>query len=427
MEGLAGSVYKDDSKTFGDMRRVIMSVISDLNSDQRVHKVAMFLHENNCEVLLVGRAFSESLPVSERPYRTKRLRCRFRKGILQYLEFNLRLFWFLVFNKAVFYISNDLDTLLPNFMVSKFRRVPLVYDSHEYFTGVPELKGRPLKRKVWKLLERMILPKIKYAYTVNQSISNLYKKEYGIHMRVVRNLPLTTIKDFPALEKAPGFMNIQVLENVSRLGNNPGLGNDPGINNVLELKAKELLPPDRTILIMQGAGINQHRGYEEAIMAMEFLPENFLLVIIGNGVVFEQLKSLTTSKELQQKVTFIPKVPYEVLNSYTQQAFLGLSLDKPVSINNELSLPNKIFDYMKAGVPVLSSSLPEIKKILEQFCVGRCIDRVDPKIIAGNILEIYNDPETYRIWKLNTVTALKELNWETEKPVLMEIYRDLIK
>ncbi|MGZ5254204.1 MAG: glycosyltransferase [Flavitalea sp.] len=371
------------------MKKAIMSVISDLSTDQRVHKVSLFLHENKCEVLLVGRKFSDSTKLSGRPYQTKRLHCIFRKGVLQYLEFNLRLFLFLLFKKADFYISNDLDTLLPNYLVSKFRNTPLVYDSHEYFTGVPELKDRNSKRKAWKFLERWLLPKIKYSYTVNRSISNLYKKEYGIEMKVVRNLPL----------------------DISQTHH----------------EAPALLPENRTILIMQGAGINQNRGYEEAIMAMEFLPENFLLVIIGNGLILEQLKSLTIDKGLQQKVLFIPKVPYEKLSAYTQQAFLGLSLDKPVSINNEFSLPNKIFDYMKAGVPVLSSALPEIITILEQFGVGRCINKVDPQIIARNILEIYNDPETYRKWKLNTSTALKELNWQKEKSVLLEIYQELIK
>lgn len=393
-----------------------MSVISDLNSDQRVHKVSMFLYENNCEVLLIGREFSDSLPVSERPYRTKRLHCRFRVGILQYLEFNLRLFWFLVFNKSDFYISNDLDTLLPNFIISKFRGAPLVYDSHEYFTGVPELKDRHLKRKTWKLLERIIFPKIKYAYTVNQSISNLYKKEYGIEMKVVRNFPVYTDKHITGLSKVQEPKNVLKLEDIPKTNRVPAIGN-----------ASALLSSGKTILIMQGAGINHDRGYEEAIMAMRFLPDDFLLLIIGNGVVIDKLKSLSISKGLEQKVIFIPKVPYEELGTYTQQAFLGLSLDKPVSINNEFSLPNKIFDYIKAGVPVLSSSLPEIRKILEQFGVGRCIDKVDPEIIARTILEIYNDPETYRTWKLNTSTALKELNWEKEKPVLMEIYRDLIK
>lgn len=392
-----------------------MSVISDLNSDQRVHKVALFLHENNCDLLLIGREFSDSLPVSERPYRTRRLRCRCRKGILQYFEFNLRLFWFLIFNKADFFISNDLDTLLPNFIVSKFRGAPLVYDSHEYFTGVPELKYRHLKRKTWKLLERIILPKIRYAYTVNQSISNLYKKEFGIDMKVVRNLPVYTDKQVTYLQKDPELKNDLILNDIPKANDFPAVRNAP------------VFPLSKTILIMQGAGINHDRGYEEAIMSMKFLPDNFLLLIIGNGVVIDQLKSLTISNGLEQKVTFIPKVPYEELGSYTRQAFLGLSMDKPVSINNEFSLPNKIFDYIKAGVPILSSSLPEIRKILEQFGVGRCIDKVDPEIIARNVLEIYNDPETYRRWKLNTSTALKELNWDKEKPVLMEIYRDLIK
>lgn len=235
-------------------------------------------------------------------------------------------------------------------------------------------------------------------------------------MKVVRNLPVYADKHNTDLNKDQELKNVLKLEDIPKTNKVPNLINAP-----------VLFPSTKTILIMQGAGINHDRGYEEAIMAMEFLPDNFLLLIIGNGVVIDKLKSLTISMDLGQKVTFIPKVPYEELGSYTQQAFLGLSLDKPVSINNEFSLPNKIFDYMKAGVPVLSSSLPEIRKILEQFGVGRCIDKVDPEIIARNVLEIYNDPETYRRWKLNTSTALKELNWDKEKPVLLEIYRELIK
>lgn len=370
------------------MKRVIMSVISDLSTDQRVHKVALFLQEQGADLLVVGRRFSDTTELSPRPYKTHRLTCRYRKGIFQYLEFNLKLFLFLLKQHTEILVANDLDTLLPNYLNSIRKKVPLVYDSHEYFTGVPELKDRPIKRGIWKLLEKWLLPKLRYSYTVNDSIRDLYKKEFGIDMKVVRNLPL---------KREAGFDGLPIQET------------------------------GKTTLVMQGAGINNDRGYEEAILAMKFLPEDFILLIIGNGVALPGLKELVNKEKLQSKVQFIDRLPYEELMKYTRSAFLGLSLDKPVSINNTFSLPNKLFDYLSAGIPVICSALPEIKKIVEQFRVGICIDSVRPELIAETILAIKKDGDLYLRWKENTKAATTELNWDKEKPALAEIYHDLLK
>src|SRR5688500_15084957 len=171
-------------------KKVVVSVISDLVTDQRVHKVCSFLHEQDADVLLIGRRFKDSSVLQARSYPTKRILCYFRKGVMQYLEFNVKLFIALCLNRVDIFLSNDLDTLLPNFLHAKLRFKPLVYDSHEYFTGVLELLHRHRKRKIWKSLENFLLPRIKYAYTVNESISKKYEKEYGIKMGIVRNLPI---------------------------------------------------------------------------------------------------------------------------------------------------------------------------------------------------------------------------------------------
>lgn len=378
------------------MKKVVVSVITDLVTDQRVHKVSLFLTNKGCQVLLIGRRFKDSPSTGKRSYQVQRIKCYFRKGMLQYAEFNLRLFFKLLVTPADVFVSNDLDTLLPNYLVSSLRNKHLVYDSHEYFTGMPELKHRRFKRYIWKQLEGWILPKLKASYTVNDSIRKLYVDEYGIDMKVVRNLPLLTDH---SLELA-----------------SPTLDNEESGR----------FPPGRKILVMQGAGINQGRGYEEAIAAMKYLSREYLLVIIGSGLILEQLKLKVNQDQLQEKVMFIPRVPYNQLANYTKQAFLGLSLDKPLSLNNALSLPNKLFDYIHAGVPVLATSLIEVRNIVEGYKIGICIEHPEPQIIAATILKINDDEQRYDQWKKNTRAAARELHWDAETKKLDQVYDPIL-
>src|ERR1035437_6965561 len=171
-------------------KKIILSVTNDLTSEQRVHKVCMFLFGLGFEVTLVGRLRRKRLLLKKRAYKTMRLFLFFEKGPLFYAEYNLRLFFYLLLNPADILVANDLDTLLANYLVAKIKGSELVHDSHEYYTGVPELEGRPIVKKIWKTIERNIFPKLKYIYTVNESIAGLYKKEYHVNISVVRNFPI---------------------------------------------------------------------------------------------------------------------------------------------------------------------------------------------------------------------------------------------
>ena len=154
------------------MKRIILSVINDLVTDQRVHRVASSLKRAGAEVTLVGRRLPESFPL-EREYRTHRMVLLFRKGPLFYAEYNIRVFFHLLFSRVDILVANDLDTLPANFLVSFLRRKPLVYDTHEYFTGMPEIQNRKLVLAIWKTFERFIFPRLKHIYTVNDSIAPL--------------------------------------------------------------------------------------------------------------------------------------------------------------------------------------------------------------------------------------------------------------
>jgi len=370
------------------MKRVLISVTSDLVTDQRVHRAASTLHRKGIDVTLIGRRKKDSTDIS-REYKTVRFNLWWEKGALFYAAYNIRLFFYLLFHRADFLIANDLDTLLPNFLVSKLKGKELFYDSHEYFTEVPELTNRPAIKKTWKSIERFIFPKLKHIYTVNESIADLYRKEYGTPVRVIRNVPFSQ-KDFP--KKTREELN---------------------------------LPIDKKIILFQGAGINIDRGAEEALHAMQYLP-NYFLLFIGSGDIIEQLKKECASLNLQDRVRFIPKLPMNELKSYTSLADIGLSLDKDTNLNYRYSLPNKLFDYIHAGLPVLATSLVEVKKIIERYDIGLCTDSHQPEALAKKIEDMFSDETRFAKWKQNLKPAAEELRWEKEEEKFLEIYRAVL-
>lgn len=373
------------------LNRVIVSVSNDLFSDQRVDKVCNSLVDMGFEVLLVGRKLPNSLPLAPRRYKTKRLFLLFKKGAFFYAELNFRLFWFLLFRKSSVLLANDLDTLLPNYIVSKLKGKHLVYDSHEYFTEVPELKEGSFAKNTWLRIERWLFPKLKNVYTVNQSIANIYQEKYKVDIKVVRNIA----KKREALE----------------------------VKTRKELGVDE----DKKIILLQGAGINIDRGAEELVRSMQYLPDNYQLLIIGGGDVFDLLKKDIKELKLEEKVKILGKKPYEELCQYTQVSDLGISMDKDTNPNYRFSLPNKIFDYIHSGVPVLVSDLVEIKRVVEHYKVGWVINTHAPEEIANKIKSIFDDVEDYQFKKQNTSKASAELNWENEEKVLKEIYKPLLK
>lgn len=370
------------------MNKVIISVTNDLSTDQRVDKVCNTLTGMGFTVTLVGRLLPESQALT-RPYCSHRMRLLFRKGPFFYAEYNLRLFFYLLFHKCNLLVSNDLDTLLSNFIVHKIKRVPLVYDSHEYYTETPELINRPFVQGIWQWIEKMIFPKLNDIITVNDSIAGLYYEKYGKKLQVVRNIP-RTFKEVKAMTR------------------------------------KELnLPEDQKIVLMQGAGINIDRGAEEAIEAIKMV-KNAVLLIIGGGDVIEKLRILAAKPDLEGKVMFLPKMPYNELMQYTRLADVGLTLDKDTNINYRYSLPNKLFDYIHAGIPVLASRLPEISRIVESYNIGMITESHAPVEISRLLNQMLDDDQSRLIWKENLVKAARELNWENEENVLRSVYQKYV-
>jgi glycosyltransferase involved in cell wall biosynthesis len=366
-----------------EVKHITVLVSNDLQHDQRVAKVCNTLLEMGFRITLVGRLLPDSSSF-ERPYELRRFRLPFRTGALFYVALNVRLFFYLLFKRTDIIVANDLDTLLPAFLISRMKGKELVYDSHEYFTEAEGLTNRPFPKKVWLTVEGFIFPKLKHVITVNETIAGIYRALYHVPVHVLRNVP-------PLREE---------VVHASR----ESLG----------------LPTDKRIILLQGAYIDPDRGGMEIALSMEFLP-SALLLIIGSGRDLHNIKRIVDEKNLHDRVRFIAKLPFQELQQYTSIADVGVSLDKPLHLNYAYSLPNKLFDYIHAGLPVLVSDLPELRRVVETYNIGAVVSEVEPREIAASLQQMFDGGELGE-WSKNAIQASKELNWQREQEVVRSVY-----
>jgi glycosyltransferase involved in cell wall biosynthesis len=369
---------------------VTFSVTNCICYDRRVRKMAFVISRLGCRVTIIGRRSGKCCDTNDLKFRTVRFRMIFRNGFLFYAFFNIRLFFSLLFRKHDLLVADDLDTLLPNFLVSKIRRIPMVYDSHEYFTGVPEIQNRPFVKWVWKTIERFIFPHLGNIITVSDSIADKYFQEYGIRPIIVRN----------CAESSDAIKIITRKE--------IGIGSE------------------NLFVVLQGTGINADRGGEELVDALK-MTDGIVLLIIGSGDVLPLLKVKVRDLDISNKVRFIPALPWEEMMRYSKSADVGLSLDKDTNLNYRFSLPNKLFDYISAGIPVIAGNLQEVKKIIEEKECGIIIPDISPIEISKAIIRLRDDRLLLNKLKTNAVKTSEELSWEKESNKVTAFYKKLLK
>ena len=362
------------------MKRIIVSVTNDLVTDQRVDKTCDVLTEIGFEVILVGRKLKNSLPI-HRKYSSKRFRLVFNKGILFYAEYNTRLFLFLLFSRKNFLFSNDLDTLLPNYLISKIQKKKLFFDSHELFSEIPELVNKKRVKNVWIYLEKIIIPRLENIITVSDSIKNYYHNLYGISATVLRNIPK--------------------IEKISQ-------------------KNFEIDTKGRKVILYQGS-VNIGRGIELMIDTMPLL-NGYLFIVIGDGDIIDKLKTKVIKLSLENRVKFLGKKTPQELKNLTPNAVIGMSLEEDLGLNYRYALPNKIFDYIHANVPIIVSDLPEMRSVIKKYAVGELLIERTPKNLAKTITNMTNNS-----YKKEMKAAKEELNWSKEKEKLTSIFSKLDK
>jgi glycosyltransferase involved in cell wall biosynthesis len=365
-------------------QKIFICTSNDLVNDQRVYRTASFLGDKGAELLLLGRELPDSPSLEKFDFPARRFRMIFKKGFLFYAFLNIRLLFYLIrANRNDIILSNDLDTLPACFLAAKLRRCRIVYDSHEYFTEVPELQERWLVRSIWLWMEGLLLPGLPVAFTVSKSIAEAYRSKYGVHFEVVRNLPSRNgaVKDYQ-------------------------------------------LPVDisgKKIVLYQGA-VNMGRGIERMMSAVSER-DDALFFVAGTGDLYDQLKRKSESHPYSGKVVFLGKLPPQELRSLTKMAHLGVSLERNMGQSYFYALPNKVFDYIHAGIPLLVSDFPEMRNVVMKYSCGLCIDPENEETLGRVLDRMLNDEESRKIWKANSLKAREELCWEKEQLKLEGVFK----
>jgi glycosyltransferase involved in cell wall biosynthesis len=145
------------------------------------------------------------------------------------------------------------------------------------------------------------------------------------------------------------------------------------------------------------------------------------LVLIGTGDIYHAIRTRIVEKKLDKKIICTGQISYNELPVYTQGAIIGLSLEEDIGLNYHYALPNKIFDYIQAHIPVLVSDLPEMRNIVEQYTCGEIVYSRTPKDIAQQIEKMY-EPALYQKYVEQSMYASQTLNWEQEEKKLLELY-----
>ncbi|RYY10692.1 MAG: glycosyltransferase, partial [Chitinophagaceae bacterium] len=261
------------------MKMLFFTVTNDLSYDQRMIRICSSLSAAGFGVRLIGRRLSNSRPLSDQPFLQTRLRCFFIRGPLFYAEYNIRLFFYLLFNKHDCVCAIDLDTILACYLSSRFKNTKRVYDAHELFCEMQEIVERPMIYKVWKRIEKMTVPRFSRGYTVNKPIADEFFRMYGVKYEVISNMAVLRPLQIPA--KADKY------------------------------------------ILYQGA-VNAGRSFDTLIPAMQFVDAR--LIVCGEGNYMGNAQRLVKELNLENKIIFTGNRSPDDLRSYTLNAWVGITL-----------------------------------------------------------------------------------------------------
>lgn len=361
-----------------DVKRLYFTVTNDLTYDQRMHRICGSLAAAGYEVVLTGRKRKQSLPLEEKTFRQHRISCWFDRGKFFYTEYNIRLFFFLLFKKMDGLCAIDLDTILPCLWISRWKKIPRVYDAHELFSELKEVITRPGIQAFWLGVEKKAVPKYQWGYTVSESIAAEFYRRYNVEYKTIRNVPVLQPLPIPVTGEK--------------------------------------------FIVYQGA-VNEARGFEYLIPAMKEV--NARLVICGDGNYMKQLKLLISDHGLEKKVELKGMLSPDELRRIAGQAYIGVAVPEKEGLNQYLALPNKFFDYVHAGLPQVTVDYPEYRKMNKKWEVAVLISDLAPKRIAAALNNLLDDAVLHQRLRENCLKARESLNWQEEEKKLIEFYKTL--
>lgn len=270
-------------------------------------------------------------------------------------------------------------------------RSRLVYDSHELFLEAGAIAHLPgFAKSMLRSVERALARRADAVITVNGSIASRLRLGYDIEPIVVMNTP-----------------EIGSLPSGHRLRNTLGLH-------------------ERPIVVYHGA-LSPGRGIEQLVEAIPLLPAAIAVVFIGDGVLYQWLRASADTAELSGRLHVLPAVPIEEILDWIWDADVGVVAFQAVDINNTLGTPNKLFDYLTCGIPVVVSDFPEMRQIVTRAAAGVTCDPASPASIMAGIMTLLSPDAPAREQRRHRIqaTAKAEYSWALESERLLTLYRGL--
>ena len=363
-------------------KKVCMLVWNYFQTDARVTNEAITVGKEGKDVLVIALSDHKTTPEFEDrgDFKVRRV-SRNSLGWVRAVT-TIRLIMTAISEKAGIYHSNDLNTTIPGYIASRFWGTRLIYDAHEVSTDRMGWKCKNL----YYLLEKFMIRRADVVITTNETRANFFKETYKIKMPII-------------LKNAPRFQSVK---------------SDNRIRNKLGI-------PEETKIILYQGGLQPERGLENLVKSVSYI-KNVVLVFIGYGKLEELLKMLVKKEGIEHKVFFLGMIPNEELLKWTASADVGMQVLQNTCFNHYSSISNKIHEYIMAGIPMVASDLPEMKKIVEGYNVGVTVDPDDPKSISRGIRLLIQDQAKYNEFKQNCYKASRILNWENEEDKLRDIY-----
>ncbi|MBP7644190.1 MAG: glycosyltransferase [Saprospiraceae bacterium] len=360
---------------------LVICVTNDITYDQRVLKIAHTLYEAyQVKVTIVGRKLAGNNQDQSQKLIFKRLDCFFKSGPAFYLEYNIRLFFFLIVYRKSYntLCCCDPDTIIGGMTAAQILNKNTVYDAHEWFAEVPELSGKSFKKKIWTQVEKFGVKISQQRYSVGPMLASKLAEIYGSPFEVIRNVPVVSTNNNQDFEK-------------------------------------------ENIIIYQGA-INAGRGLETLMEASKSLP-HYQILLVGDGDVKAELMVLKNNLHLEN-VIFIDKQTPDQLKNITKKAKYGYNLLDARSLSYYFSLANKFFDYAALGVVSINSLLQEYEHLIKKYSHALMLKDLDARDFA-NLINTISEEDRIKMVERGKKMAV-ENSWELESAKLINLYRPFL-
>ncbi|MHB8904894.1 MAG: glycosyltransferase [Melioribacteraceae bacterium] len=359
-------------------QKVSIVFLGNAQHDSRITNLSNSLKEDGCKVSIISFDWF----ISSENFSNDELKIfKLTKGkfsLFFYLRFALILIRELFKTNADLYFAEDLYTLPFVTAIAKLKRAKVYYNSRELYAFLGGLRNRPFLQSIVTRVEKFFITKVDLVLTTGEMDSEFIEKFYGIkNTLVIRNIPL--------LQTPTAKIDFRKLYNI---------------------------PDDKLILLYQGV-LLEGRGVQMIMRTMVKLT-NTVLVILGDGEQKNNFQKLAQQLNISERVFYAGTIGQRELINYTAGGDVGLSLIENISVSYYHALPNKLFEYIMAGLPVLCSDLPQMKKIVEEYQVGESISVENENNIYFTLKRWSESLELLKSYRNNCLLAAQKLNWQEE-------------